>query len=291
MNKRLEAKPLKVSPGTPMAICVWGTHGSPGRTTIAVNLACELVLGGSTVLLVDFDSHAPSVADFFGLVDEKPGVSAAFRLLGQGRLDVAQIERLSASYEVGSAKLSVLTGLRAASRWPELTREKIQQFIDFAKQHFDYVVIDVAAELESGVRQVGGVVDRNVATRSAVEYSDQTIAVFSADPVGVRRFIEAFHEFVALVTEPILLANRLSSSALGSSARQQVDDTIMQLCRREVSAYVPIDIESCDKAMLQAVPLAMMKRSSKARQAIAQFARLNFGQEATRITEHVAKLD
>ncbi|MEY4043276.1 MAG: hypothetical protein RL529_843 [Actinomycetota bacterium] len=34
-----------------------------------------------------------------------------------------------------------------------------------------------------------------------------------------------------------------------------------------------------------------MKRSSKARQAIAQFARLNFATEATQVKEHVAKLD
>jgi len=107
----------------------------------------------------------------------------------------------------------------------------------------------------------------------------------------VRRFIDAFEGFSDLVTEPILVANRLRTSALGASARQQIDDTVMQLCRRQVTAYVPSDPESCDKALAQAVPLAMMKRSSKARHAIAQFARLNFAPEPSRIKEHVAKLD
>jgi MinD-like ATPase involved in chromosome partitioning or flagellar assembly len=275
----------------PKAICVWGPAGAPGRTTIAVNLACELVLGGAQVLLIDLDADAPSISDYFGLLDEKPGIAAALRLIGQGRLDRDQIDRLATSYEVNQAKLSVLTGLRSASRWPELTRDKVHQLIQISKQHFDFVVIDIASDLEPGIRQVGGAVDRNTASRTALEFADETVAVFAADPIGVRRFIEAYDAFSALVEEPILVANRLRTSVLGASARKQVDDTIMQLCRREVAAYVANDPESCDKALMQAVPLAMMKRSSRARQAIAQFARMNFTQEPPRRNEHVAKLD
>jgi MinD-like ATPase involved in chromosome partitioning or flagellar assembly len=260
----------------PKAICVWGPPGAPGRTTIAVNLACELTLEGASVLLIDLDASAPAVSDHFGLLDEKPGIGAALRLIGQGRLDIAQIDRLSTSYEVNDTRLAVLTGLRSAARWPEITRDKLQQLIQIAKEHFDFVVLDVASDLEPGVRQIGGAVDRNTSARTALESADETVAVFSADPIGVRRFIDAYDGFSALVAEPILVANRLRASALGVSARKQVDDTIMQLCRREVAAYVSYDPESCDKAIEQAVPLAMMKRSSKARQAIAQFARLNF---------------
>ena len=270
----------KVSPPesvTPKAICVWGTHGAPGRTTIAINLACELALKGARVLLIDLDSQSPSIADCFGLLDEKPGVAAAFRLVGQGRLDLAQIERLSTSYDVAGGRLSVMTGLRAANRWPELTREKTQTLIAIAKQHFDFVVMDVAADLEAGIRQIGGVVDRNCTSRTALEVADQAIAVFSADPIGVRRLVDSFQNLSELFAKPILVANRLRGSSLGASARQQIEDAVMQLCRLEVAAFISLDIDSCDKAIMQSVPLAMMKRTSKARQAIAQLARLNFG--------------
>jgi len=273
------------------AIAIWGPAGAPGRTTLAVNLACELALEGSNVLLVDLDSHAPAVADFLGLLDEKPGVAAAYRLIGQGRLDLSQIDRLTTSYEVGTGKLSVLTGLRSSSRWPELTRDKTRQLITIAKQHFDVILFDLSSDLEAGIRQVGGAVERNASTRTVLEQADVAVAVFEADPIGVRRFIDEFEALHEIVAEPILVANRLRSSALGASARQQVEDTLMQLCRREVSAFIAYDPESCDKALMQTVPLAMMKRSSKARQAIAQFARLNFGSEAERAKAHVAKLD
>ena len=291
MSNPFAKRHKSVSLKEPKAICVWGPQGSPGRTTIAVNLACELVLAGSTVLLIDLDAHAPSIADYFGLLDEKPGVAAALRLIGQGRLDLAQIDRLATNYEVGEGRLSVLTGLRSTSRWPELSRDKVQQLIQMGKLHFDFVVIDIASDLESGIRQIGGAVDRNTAARTALESADSTVAVFSADPLGVRRFIDAFDGLSDIAAQPLLVANRLRATALGASARQQIDDTIMQLCRREVVAYIANDPEACDKALAQAVPLAMMKRSSKARQAIAQFARLNFAPEATRIIEHVAKLD
>jgi MinD-like ATPase involved in chromosome partitioning or flagellar assembly len=273
----------KVSPPesmSPKAICVWGTHGAPGRTTIAINLACELALNGARVLLIDLDSQAPSIADCFGLLDEKPGVAAAFRLVGQGRLDLAQIERLSTSYDVAGGRLSVMTGLRAANRWPELTREKTQSVITIAKQHFDFVIMDVSADLEVGIRQIGGVVDRNCTSRTALEVADQAIAVFSADPIGVRRLVDSFQSLSELFVKPILVANRLRASSIGPSARQQIEDAVMQLCRLEVAAFVALDIDSCDKAIMQSVPLAMMKRTSKARQAIAQLARLNFGTES-----------
>ena len=277
MSNPFRKKVLPLESVTPKAICVWGTHGAPGRTTIAINLACELALKGARVLLIDLDSQSPSIADCFGLLDEKPGVSAAFRLVGQGRLDLAQIERLSTSYDVAGGRLSVMTGLRAANRWPELTREKTQTLIAIAKQHFDFVVMDVAADLETGIRQIGGVVDRNCTSRTALEVADQAIAVFSADPIGVRRLVDSFQNLSELFVKPILVANRLRGSSLGASARQQIEDAVMQLCRLEVAAFISLDIDSCDKAIMQSVPLAMMKRTSKARQAIAQLARLNFG--------------
>ena len=291
MSKVLRKKVLQPQLVTPRAICVWGTHGAPGRTTIAINLACELALNGARVLLIDLDSQAPSIADCFGLLDEKPGVAAVCRLVGQGRLDLTQLERLSTSYDVAGGRLSVMTGLRAANRWPELTREKIQSLVSIAKQHFDYVVMDVSADIEVGIRQIGGVVDRNCASRTALEVADQAIAVFSADPIGVRRLVDSFQNLSELFAKPLLVANRLRASSLGPSARQQIEDAVMQLCRHEVAAFVALDIDSCDKALMQAVPLAMMKRTSKARQAIAQLARLNFGAELGAARVGVAKLD
>jgi MinD-like ATPase involved in chromosome partitioning or flagellar assembly len=273
-----------------ISICVWGPAGSPGKTTIAVNLASELALEGHRVLLIDLDTYAPSIADHFGLTDRQPGLAAAMRLVGQGRLDESQINRLSTSFDTGKGSLTVLCGLGSVSRWPEVTDAKTKALVEIAMTFFDFVVLDVASTLEGSIRQIGGAIDRNSATLAALQVATKTIATFSADTVGVRRLVDAYEQLTTLTADPLLLANRFRVTALGPKAKNQLEDAVMQLCRREVDSFVPLDAEGCDRALLEAVPLAMIKRSSKARQAIAQFARINFATQALPDALRVAKL-
>lgn len=42
-------------------VAVWGAIGSPGRTTVAVNLAAELAAVGKTAMIVDADSYGACV--------------------------------------------------------------------------------------------------------------------------------------------------------------------------------------------------------------------------------------
>jgi MinD-like ATPase involved in chromosome partitioning or flagellar assembly len=272
------------------SICVWGPAGSPGKSTLAANLACELALAGNSVILLDLDTYSPAQSDLFGLVDHPPGLASAARLLAQDRLDQEQIRRLSAHFEVGEGHLSILTGLSSAARWPEISSEKTEGLISCASDYFDFVIVDVASHLESAVRQVGGVVDRNVASRSAISKCTLTIGIIAADPIGVRRFLDSADAVTGLASNLVLIANRLRTSVLGSDAKNQVKDTIQQFAGLDVATFIPADYESCDRALLEMVPLAMLKRSSPARQAIAQFARLNFATALTRKTRRVAKL-
>jgi septum formation inhibitor-activating ATPase MinD len=213
-------------------------------------------------------------------------LAAAARLAGQGRLDGEQFSRLAIQHQVGKGTLSVLIGLGSDLRWPEITAEKTKAIIESAHQNFDYAIIDVASPIESGIKQVGGVVERNAATRTALEICTTAIAIFNADQVGVKRFCDTYERLCDLARNPILVANRLRNSALGVGAQRQIEDAIQDLCGCEVKWFIPEDRASCDGAVLGMVPLAMLKRSSGARQAIAQFARSNFaigeGRKSTR---------
>ncbi len=250
-----------------------------------------MALAGHRVLLIDLDTYAPSMADFLGSTERSPGLSAAARLVGQGRFDLDQIDRLAIQFSAGAGKLAVLPGLRSSARWPEITRERIEGLLDEAMRHFDFVVMDVASPLEVAIRQVGGAVDRNVAARSALEISTKTIALLAADPVGAKRFLDAFDHVLSLSKNVQIVVNRLRSSALGAKPRQQIDDLVKTAFQREIAATIPSDSEACDKALFEMVPLAMMKRSSPARQAIAQFTRLNFLADKEHMRLRVAKLD
>ena len=258
------------------SICVWGANGSPGKSTVALNLACELALAGRRVLLVDLDTYSASIGTMLGINEPTPGLSAAVRLVGQGRLDGEQFSRLAIEHQVGKGTLSVLTGLGSELRWPEITAEKTKNLVSMALENYEYVILDVASHLEDGLKHVGGVVDRNAATKAALEACSMTLAVLSADQVGVKRFCDSYEQLSRVAREPILVANRLRSSALGVGAKHQIQDVILELCGAEIRWFIPEDRASCDRAILDMIPLAMLKRSSSARQAIAQLVRHHF---------------
>ena len=290
MIRFFERGSLPTEASQSLSICVWGPAGSTGKTTVAINLACELALEGKRVMLIDLDTYSPSISDFLGLVDHPPGLASAARLVAQQRFDLEQIERLSVRFEIGSGCLAILTGLSSASRWPEISSEKTEGLIAAGQEHFDFVVVDVSAHLESSVRQVGGAIDRNIAARTALSVCSKSLAVIAADAIGIKRFTEAVEQAAGISNDLLIVANRLRSSALGSKARRQVEDAVQFFCNRQVSAFVPDDSVTCDRALLEMVPLAMMKRASPARQAISEFARATFLPERTRKGRRVAKL-
>jgi MinD-like ATPase involved in chromosome partitioning or flagellar assembly len=258
------------------SVCVWGPTGSPGKSTLALNLACELASSGKQVLLLDLDTYSASIGTLLGVAEPGPGVAAAARLVGQDRLDSEQFLRLAIKYQVGKGAMSVLAGLSSELRWPELTAEKVRGIISLATQNYDYVILDVASPLEAGLKHVGGVVDRNVSTRTALEVCTRSIAVFNADQIGVKRLCDSFAQMSQLAPSPILIANRFRTTALGSGAKQQIKDALLEMCQSEVNWFIPEDRASCDRAVLDMIPLVMLKRSSVARQAIAQFVRQTF---------------
>jgi MinD-like ATPase involved in chromosome partitioning or flagellar assembly len=258
------------------SICVWGPTGSPGKSTLALNVACELASAGKRVLLIDLDTQSASLGAMIGIHDPGPGVAAAARLVGQGRLDAEQFLRLAMQHRVGKGELSILAGLGSELRWPELSGERVRGIISCASQSYDFVILDVASSLEVGLKHVGGVVDRNVTTTTALEVCAQSIVVFNADQIGVKRLCDSFQQMILLAKSPILVANRFRTTALGNGAKQQIKEAVLEICQAEVNWFIPEDRNSCDRAVLEMTPLAMLKRSSGARQAIAQFVRKTF---------------
>jgi MinD-like ATPase involved in chromosome partitioning or flagellar assembly len=241
-------------------------------------------------LLADLDTYSPSLGLMFGITDGPPGLAAACRLVSQGRFDEQQLTRLSSKFEAGAGELSLLAGLSSASRWPEASSEKLSGIISVVEPLFDFVIFDLSSPLEEGVRQVGGALDRNGVTRSLIQGCDKTLAVVGADAISMQRFLSIQTVLAELVSEPLILVNRLRNSALGANPKQQISDALQRFAGQSVDWFVPNDPDSCDQAALEAVPLAMMKRSSPARQALAQLARLKFMETGNQLQARVAKL-
>ena len=283
LAERLGARPDRVTAGStgadlpdpvrPRVIAVWGPAGSPGRSTLSIELAVELARGGRHVGLVDADSHAPSIALALGLADEAPGFAAACRQSELGGLDARELTRISAP--IGSSGVDVLTGLNRPTRWPELSRSRVAAALDACREWSDYTVVDVAAALERDEEIVSDLDGprRNAATLAALRAADLVVAVASADPLGVSRFLRAYPELRATIgaTPVAVIANRLRPGALGIDARGQVRRTLDRFGGISDVWFVPTDPRAADAALLAARPIAAVAPRSPITLAVRRF--------------------
>lgn len=245
-------------------LVVWGASGS-GRSTIALNLAFELASLGQKTLLVDADGYHPSLAAMLGFTSNAPGITAVLRLARSGRLNLEELNRLSEEVSFQNHSLRLLTGINSPTRWRELDTAGLEQFLDFARGEFDYVVLDVAAELEEGLYSESSDVSRNHASLELTRMADVALGTFCADPVGISRFLSNVRD---AAFEFLPVANRVRSAILGRNAERQIRDTLYKLARLKLFSLIPEDGSAMDAAQQRAQPLLLAAKSSKARETI-----------------------
>lgn len=253
------AEPAVADRPSRRVIAVWGGHGAPGRTTVAIQLAVELSRDGRHVALLDADTTAPSVALQLGLGDESPGVAAACRRAELGGLDGAELSRISTSFETSAGVIDVLAGLNRPGRWPELSAGRIRAALDACRAWADDTVVDVSAsfdEEDDGYDPAAPA--RHGATTATLREADAIVAVASADPVGISRFVRAHAELRHLVGDtPIaVVANGVRPGPLGIDARGQIRRTLGRFAGIDEVAFLPFDQRATDAALLHARPIA-----------------------------------
>lgn len=264
--------PLRRPSGRGSVIAVWGPGGAPGRTTLAIGIAAELAAAGHRVALADVDTHGASIAPTLGLLDEAPGFAAACRLAGNDALTVDELDRIAQRYESPLGGFSVLTGIGRPSRWPELSAERVRTVIRTARQWCDYLVLDAASSLENDEELVSDLYAprRNAATTTAVHEADAVVAVGSADPVGLSRFLRAHVDLLdaASTRDVTVVMNRVRATAIGLNPQAQVTQTLSRFGGIESPVLVPHDQSGIDGAVLSGRTLADSAPRSPARAAI-----------------------
>ncbi|MBS1906793.1 MAG: P-loop NTPase [Actinobacteria bacterium] len=241
-------------------ITVWGPHGAPGRSTVAVQLAALLAAPDRGVALVDADTHAPAIALLLGLTDDGPGIAAACRRAELGLLDGAELSRLSSPVESAGGGLDVLVGINRPSRWPELSETRLQAALDACRRWSTVTVVDVAAPLEADEEIISDLEGprRNAATLTALRSADRIVAVASADPLGIARFVRGYSELRAEIGDtPVTVAvNRVRPGPLGIDARGQIRRALDRFSGIRDVHFLPHDQRALDAAALHARPVA-----------------------------------
>lgn len=256
-------------------IAVWGPAGSPGRTTIAIAIAAELAATGASVALADVDTYSGSIAPALGLLDEAPGFAAACRLAGANSLSRGELERIGERYLSGHGSFWVLTGIGRPSRWPELSGDRVTATLRECRSWVDYTVVDTGASLENDEEISSDLFAprRNAATIAALREADDVVAVGSADPVGLSRFLRAHVDLVeTLLTDRVtVLMNRVRPGAIGPNPAAQVAQALLRFGGISAPVIVPNDQSALDAAVLTGRSLRDASMRSPARVAIGRF--------------------
>lgn len=235
-------------------IAVWGPAGSPGRTTLAINIAAEIAALGHTVALCDVDTYSGSVAPSLGMLDEAPGFAAACRLAGSDSLTQAELERVAQRYNSPHGAFWVLTGIGRPARWPELSASRVSTAVRAVRHWVDYVVLDTGFSLEADEEVSSDLFSprRNAATLTALREADQVVACGLADPVGMSRFLRSWGDLVDIVTTDrvSVVMNRVRASAIGMNPNGQVEATLRRFGNIGSVVLVPLDVQSTDAAVL-----------------------------------------
>jgi len=263
-------------------VAVWGPDGAPGRTSLAIALAAELADAsherGATIALADADTRAAAVAPSLGLLDEAPGFAAACRLTGSGSLDRAQFERIAQPHRAGRGDIQVLTGLGRASRWPELTADRVRGVLTAVRDWAELTVVDVAAAFEHDEELMTDLnaPRRNAATIEVLRSADLVVAVGAADAIGLSRFLRA-HADLAELVEPgrvLTVINKVRSGAIGLNPAAQIRQTLARFGGIQALVLVPWDPGAFDAALLSGRPLLDAAPRSAARAAVKELSSL-----------------
>jgi MinD-like ATPase involved in chromosome partitioning or flagellar assembly len=206
------------------------------------------------------------------MLDEAPGFAAACRLAGSDSLTVSELERIGQRYRSSAGDFWVLTGIGRPSRWPELSAERVATTIDVCRTWVDFVVLDTASSLENDEEISSDVraPRRNAATVTAVHNADRIVAVGSADPVGLSRFLRAHVDLIeaASTADVTVVMNRVRASAVGMNPNGQILQTLSRFGGIDNPVLVPNDASALDGCVLSGRTLIDSAPRSATRAAI-----------------------
>lgn len=255
-------------------VVAWSAAGSTGRSSLLAAFACDLAKANQRVLVIDADTHAPSMIQIFGFDQNYSGLSAAIRMQSHGQLDQVAFEQLLLDFEMPKHRLKLLAGITMVNRWPEIGFESLRALIQFARTQFDFVLVDVGAALETSVVDSRLLSERNSATLAALSTATHVIAITTADVVGVNRFIWASANLreLNLDAQTHVVVNRFNQDVLGRKAVAEVSEAIARFAEHETSVFIEEDCNLFARSLRDGVPVALVGKNSAAKQAVAQFA-------------------
>lgn len=267
------AEPIALKPADSIAapggqvIAVTGGDGSPGRTTLAINLAAALGAGAPTVL-VEADLCAPAMAAYLDRDPTRNLCTLAHAVREDARVwDVALTDELQ---PLGPDRIStlVLCGPPKREMRSSIAPTLIQRLVGELAQRFQWVVLDVGPELL-------GMDTAAASHRAALAHAHLVMLVSGADLVGLwhaRTALEQLERLAGIEPRQVnLILNRHDPRFHHS--RSEVEWHL----GAPVAGVIPFDHVSMQRATSEQRPVVLDGSSRAARAIVGLADRLNEG--------------
>ena len=274
MNRtRAVAEPIALKPADAIpapggqVIAVTGGVGSPGRTTLAINLAAALGAGAATVL-VEADLCAPAIAAYLDRDPTRNPCTLAHAVREDARLwDVALADELQ---PIGPERIStlVLCGPPRREMRASIGPAVIEQLISELSHHFRWVVLDVGPD-------VHGMDSAATAHRAALVRAHQVLLVSGADLVALwhaRTALDQLERLVGIEPRRVNLVLNRHDPRFHHS-RHEVEWHL----GAPVAAVIPFDHMAMQRATSAQLPVVLDSSSRASRALFGLAERLNDG--------------
>ena len=274
------AAPSRYQPGHRLGkiVTVWGTHGAPGRSTIAFNLAALAAQQGQQVCLIDADTYAPSLDALMALEDTGSGLAILCSDADRAQLDEKKAGAIMERVPLKNGTFDFLSGITSSSRWPEVRARAFAEVLEWLKHRYDLVICDVAApiEVDEELTFDGPAPRRNAATLTALACSDRVIALGEADVIGLPRLINLAREvqsrpdLFAPETDVQYWLNRSRREAAGFNPEAKMRDNWARYLSIPLTGVIPYERKVMDRlrrngeALLEVAPRHAVVQSFEA---------------------------
>ncbi len=167
------AGPARREPGKLLAF--FGTKGGSGSTTVATNLAIQVHrMTGKRTVLVDLDLELGEIALYLGVEPRFNFVDLAKNF---HRMDAGLLASFIECHDSG---IHLLSAPYHPERAESVTADHAKQIIQFLKQHYEYVFVDVSNSFSAR-------------TLAAFEKADEVYLIATADLPSLRNIQRCQH--------------------------------------------------------------------------------------------------
>ena len=274
------AAPSRYQPGHRLGkiVTVWGTHGAPGRSTIAFNLAALAAQQGQQVCLIDADTYAPSLDALMALEATGSGLAILCSDADRAQLDEKKAGAIMERVPLKNGTFDFLSGITSSSRWPEVRARAFSEVLEWLKHRYNLVICDVAApvEVDEELTFDGPAPRRNAATLTALACSDRVIVLGEADVIGLPRLInlarevQARPDLFAPETDVQYWLNRSRREAAGFNPEAKMRDNWARYLSIPLAGVIPYERKVMDRlrrngeALLEVAPRHAVVQSFEA---------------------------